>query len=456
MSVQVDFTTESKRVNSTKQPTMTVTHNCNFKNGCSMLKPTLFLEIQSDSFPSYTGFKIGNRYYNITDIRSVRANLFEVSGEVDVLATYKQQIGASTQYVLRSASASDPWIIDGKYPAKACPYPTTLYHFTTINNEIAPQNSDGCYVIGVKNGTSNTGLDFFAMDNSDLAALVAYMFGDAWLDATDITVALQKMVCDPMDYISSIYWYPFPATFIGASLSQVINFGYWNATNCQGYRISESKRMYYSHEAKLIASHPQIARGNYLDGAPYTRMSLDCYGFGQIPIDPSFIIRNHTITLGIRIDLFTGLGELAIIGDQGRFGKYQSQMGVPIQLSQLTQDFVKPLFNAVVAAKDLAKEDYLGAGAAFINGLASMLPQMQTSGSTGSKVAYALEPELSVTHLQVTDEGRSMMGRPLGTTRTISSLSGYMECANVDIAIPGTESEKTDLIRFMENGFYYE
>ena len=119
MSISVGFTTESKRENSTKQRTMSTTQNCLFKNGCSMLYPTLLLELDTDTFPEYTGFKIENRYYNVTDIKSVRQNLFEVSGEVDVLATYKTEIGSATEYVLRASSANDPLIIDVKYPAKA-------------------------------------------------------------------------------------------------------------------------------------------------------------------------------------------------------------------------------------------------------------------------------------------------------------------------------------------------
>ena len=89
MSINVTFSNGSKRDNSTKQLAMTTTHNCVFKNGCSMLAPTLLLEINSSTFPDYTAFKIEDRYYKVTDIRSIRDNLFEVSGEVDVLATYK-------------------------------------------------------------------------------------------------------------------------------------------------------------------------------------------------------------------------------------------------------------------------------------------------------------------------------------------------------------------------------
>ena len=105
MSISVGFTTESKRENSTKQRTMSTVHNCLLKNGCSLLYPTLLLELNTSAFPNYAGFQIENKYYNVTDIRSVRNNLFEISGEVDVLATYKNAIGSTTEYIARAASA---------------------------------------------------------------------------------------------------------------------------------------------------------------------------------------------------------------------------------------------------------------------------------------------------------------------------------------------------------------
>ena len=117
MSITVSFTSDSKRENSTKQLTMSATHDCTFKNGCSMLNPTLLLELHDDQFPNYTAFKIGNRYYHVTNINSVRNNIFEVTGKVDVLATYKTEIGATSAFVLYDTAANTE-IIDSRLSQK--------------------------------------------------------------------------------------------------------------------------------------------------------------------------------------------------------------------------------------------------------------------------------------------------------------------------------------------------
>ena len=156
MSITVGFTTSSKRENSTKQLVMGTTHDCNFKNGCSMLNPTLLLEINSNSFPAYTAFKIDDRYYKVTDIRSIRNNLFEVTGEIDVLATYKADILASTQFVSYSSHKTSQWLADTRIPVQKN---ATVAHRTSTMNFLF--NDTGFFVLSAigENGCQTYGLD---------------------------------------------------------------------------------------------------------------------------------------------------------------------------------------------------------------------------------------------------------------------------------------------------------
>ena len=164
MAISVGFSTESKRENSTKQLNMSVTHDCVFKNGCSALKPTLLLEIDTDTFPVYTAFKIENRYYRVTDIRSVRNNLFEIDGIVDVLATYKSNILGSAQYVSYSSHNSNTWLPDTRIP---------LVNATKTDRRTASLsslfNTVGFYVL---TAVGKDGCVAYAMDKSTLDALL--------------------------------------------------------------------------------------------------------------------------------------------------------------------------------------------------------------------------------------------------------------------------------------------
>ena len=179
MSISVGFTSASKRENSTKQLAMTATHDCTFKNGCSMLNPTLLLELETSTFPNYTAFKIENRYYRITEVRSIRNNLFEIDGIVDVLATYKSEILASTQYVCYSSHNSNTWLPDTRIPlVKATDTNRNTYSMGALFNTngfyvLTAVGLDGCVAYAVDKPTLDTILESIQdwEDDGVLAAL---------------------------------------------------------------------------------------------------------------------------------------------------------------------------------------------------------------------------------------------------------------------------------------------
>ena len=437
----------AKRNNSTKQPTGGTVKTVVLKQPTSVLNPTFIL---NGTDTSYNYIKWGNRYYFVDDARILSNEHTEYICSTDVLATYKDVIGTSSQYVVRSSAASNGNIVDNRYPTTAKPTGQRIL----LSNLQVPISSTGTYVIGVKTGDSNTGIKYYALNEANFEALTSFMFSDSWFTAQDITFELQKMLCNPMDYISSCYWYPFD--LVGSVAGVLINFGYWQCNNARGVRIFEAGRIREWYHSQDLPTHPQSARGDYLNGAPYTQMYVDVFGFGRLPIDPNIFINNRSCTVNVAVDLYTGTGELTV--ECGNFRALRSSVmfGVPIQLSQSTQDLIKPLYNTVSGAAQFAVGKYLGAAASIGNAVLSTVPQIQTSGSFGSKMAFNELPELDIIWYPIVDEDNATLGRPLCEIRQISTLSGYMECANVDVASVGTKSEKDAIVRFMEGGFFYE
>jgi hypothetical protein len=84
------------------------------------------------------------------------------------------------------------------------------------------------------------------------------------------------------------------------------------------------------------------------------------------------------------------------------------------------------------------------------------MPQVQSSGSNGSKVSYIQTPNIVTEFRTIVDEDNITIGRPLCAVRTISSIPGFIQCENVDIDISGSPAEKSAVISFMEGGFFYE
>lgn len=439
------YTGFSKRINSTKQPSGGQNIDVVLKHPTSVIRPSFVITGFNTAW-NYIAW--GSRYYYVEDIIILTATQAEYVCALDVLATYKSVIGNSSQYVLRSSAASNGDIVDAKYPAKSSP--TGKYYEPVTINSIF--NDTGTFLLGIKNGQSETGLTFYAVSSANMASLMAYMFSDFWLDATDITKSLQKMLINPMDYISVCYWFPLTIPTSGAAH---IYFGYWDS-GVTGTKLAESNRIVSVYDTVVLDNHPQITRGNYLNGAPFTKLTADIYGFGRIPLDPDLFMTSRSMTVRVLVDLFTGLGELIVEGSTGRAAKVSAMVGVPVQLSQVTQDLIKPVVQAVGAGASAAAGNYVGAGASIFDALASAMPQIQTSGSTGSKIAYTTSPRVYQEWYSIVDEDNATLGRPLCAVRTINTLAGYLQCENVDVEDVGTSSEKRAIIEFMEGGFFYE
>lgn len=465
MSISVGFTIESKRENSTKQRTMSTTQSCLFKNGCSMLYPTLLLELDTDSFPTYTGFKIDNRYYNVTDIKSVRQNLFEISGEVDVLATYKTEIGSATEYVTRAAGAYNPYVIDTKYPALADSDLNSIYL-----NGLAV-DSDGTYIVGIAGRSADSGnpsaVTYYAFNAYTFSELMMALFDDNYLDSslTDITLDLQKELLNPFQYIVSCYWYPVPYTYFSNAFLSTVMFGWWTAkysmegglNTVVAIRVDESQRIYSWEDTFTPPKHPQnTTRGIYLNAPPYTKYTLNCYSFGSIPLNPSPFVDGDAGAIEIDVDLYTGTAQMYVACAGNRMFTAISQFGVPIQINQNTANIIGGTLSAFTGLSKFFEGNVAGAATGITSAITSAFPQVQSQGTNGSKVAFMQLPNIVAEFHNISDEDNTTMGRPLCAPRQINSLSGYIECESVDIQLACTSTERIKVIDFMESGFFYE
>ena len=102
--MKVRVGTVSKEINSTYQPTLTTEIDVQIKDGCSFLSPVLIFNenVWSESY-NYCYIPKWGRYYFLHDA-VIQGPRWFVTCAVDVLATWRSQILASSAYVARSAS----------------------------------------------------------------------------------------------------------------------------------------------------------------------------------------------------------------------------------------------------------------------------------------------------------------------------------------------------------------
>lgn len=453
MSFTAKFYTFSKKINSTKQPSGGSSYNIILKAPSGVLDPVIQLDIGQGGNPTaynYCYISEFNRYYWVSNWRWDN-RLWTADCKVDSRASWKSYIGNYIAYVTRAASAYNPKVMDNKYPTIA-DMDTIVSPLSNISKDI---NTTGTIVLGLKSKLGTQGVAYYAMDSQKFSDFISYLYSDTWLDISegDISLALQKMLVDPFDYIVSCNWYPF--TISGTETS--VYFGFWDWTGHGAYRIPESARMKSFNHAGTLPNHPQIARGTYLNCSPYTRLTLDLYSFGLCILDPNKFIDNRDYSVNLVIDIFTGIGRVTVNSTNGVVYKATATCGIPIQLSQVRTDLTRPVISVAGAAVGYATENYIGMAASIADVVKGSLPQISSIGAVGSISAYAYSsPDIECNFYRIAEEDISSIGRPLCEPRLISSLSGYIQCEGADPDIPCTEYELQEIINDMNSGFYYE
>lgn len=466
MSFQVRLYTHSKRDNSTKRPTGNGTqYDCVMKHGCGILNPTISLDLGLSNDPSqynYAYIPAFERYYFIEEWY-FEERLWTAQLKVDVLATYKTEIGNSNLYVLRASAESNGNISDLLYPARTgCNFAsdTKTNPWTGIS-----------FVIGIVNRKAGFGsLNYYVVDRATLGAICSYLMDpehiittDNGFNLTDASDALQLSLVDPIQYIKSCIMIPVGTddytSLAGDSQIYCYNWG----TGQYGRVVYSGTRIYKSYTF-TIPKHPDTSvRGNYVNSSPYTSLILTIPPYGCIEIDTSVTCNASTLNVAVEIDPISGKGILIVKCNGIILNRLESQIGVPISLSQVTRDYIGGVTNSVGAIGGVAgmiSGDIAGGFATAVSGIGnavkSMMPRSQTVGSTGSFVSNRGEFRLDAQFFRPVADDNTHNGRPLCAMRTLKNLGGYMMIQDGDVTINGTSTEDATIRNYLEGGFYYE
>ena len=476
MSFKVNLYTLDKRDNSTKQPTGTpVAYDCILKDGCSILTPAIKLDLGLASDPSvynYAYIPAFGRYYFIEDW-FFTDRLWIANMRVDVLATYKTQIGGSSLYVMRAAGASDGNIIDTLYPAKTgCSFAS--------DTKTNPWQSAHCFVVGcVSEAASMGSIKYYVLGSGQLAVMCqSLMDADTIIteahgfDLTEISPALQLSLVDPIQYVKTCIMLPVAYTDMTdyGTTEQVKVFNF-EPGSIQGVVIQPNTRVHKNYSFS-IPKHPDTnSRGNYVNSAPFTSLTLTIPPWGTIDIDTSVTCNASTLNVDVDLDPITGKAILVVKANNIVLNRIECQLGVPISLSSVTRDYVGAASSALggitgaisgavagaaAGPAGIAAGALVGGGASIGNAVQSLMPRAQTIGTTGSFVSNRGDFRLDAQFFRPVDDDNTHNGRPLCQVKQLNNLSGYMLIQDGDVTIAGTASEDSKIRNYLETGFYYE
>lgn len=466
MAYTVKVGTFAKNIESTAQPNTTgwTEYSVTLKNGADISNPQITIAAAYIDIAGANYAVMFDRYYWITRKNMLREGYCVLQLEVDVLATYKTEIGSSSLYILRASAASDGAIIDNIYPA------TGHITYGHAEQDLYPSTAlyaNGFYVLNISGVATAGASTLWVLTPDNFRAFISALYSSIdGFQFADIWEALQKLAGgSPTKLVSSAMWFPGTVSFDLHTAEEIV-VGGWHS-GVQGALIDDPISSITPVELTLT-KHPQAAsRGKYLNLAPYSTYTLTMPMFGSINIDTTSIIDASKIYVVVRVDALSGQAKAYVhSGGNPRpvIAVLTAQMGVPIPLAgQTAGDSIAGGITATlgsVAAAIIsggAAVPIIGAVSAGIGTAVTALSGASfSSGSGGSALNAGYIIELDSTHLEVVDEDNARRGRPYCQVTTPSSLTGFMIADRGDVVMSGPLPEHEKVKTFLESGFYYE
>lgn len=455
----------SKRENSTKQPTSGTGINVTLKQSCSLESPVF---IVSSPTPNYDYVQAFGHYYWVTDVININAAQSEIHCKEDVLATYKSDIGNTTAFILYDES-SNTTLQDSRLSVVATPTVSrnsaqlhaNLSTTGSIIATVTGQDATHCYVLGasdiyklvpnIKTQVEN----IFASDHIPTGVL------DQDFVPTIISAVRQLIASgDLATNIRDIRWVPFSVS--GSGLFNVYNGMYDTGI--------DSGRLIVTGTNRIDARQINIAiPWQYSDWRKVynTEIMVHIPFVGDVSYPAAQLADSDTLNFAVSLDMITGDIAIQVFTNTGlRIGSYGASTGVTIPVGNASPSLSK-IFTTFLGGISPAGAGSLGGmisnatRAAGQMAMAAFTPVSQTVGGLGSAASIGLPFNVEVAtvchNTNVSPSSvSSVMGTPTMAVKQISTLSGYVQCEGASVSAACKESERSEINRYLNSGFFYE
>ena len=425
------------------------------------------------------------RYYFITDIRSVRDGLWEITGHVDALATYKPNIQAMSPYVLYY-SHNNTQIVDQRLSTKtdiSIVSDTEIFHnlgtgesymLTAIGKDrttvFACDKSkidslfDSTILSGIKSGWDQMVYDVDQAVNAITAGSVEDMLKalfKCWLEfiKTQGEVTTTVLFCDDAQKFSkNCFVLPIDKSNIGGTL-QMVHLGKWiaNANGNVGFpRIC--------HDSATLAIPWQAS--DWRRNAPYHEIYLYIPYIGLINIPASEVIGVTNLTVNVAIDTYSGVTSFVINADNGAvIGQYSTNIAAPYAIGSSNINLTESGAQIVASAAAIAAGVVSGNAAALSAGALGIVNSIKPfdssiSGNGGAAgmglgntvKCFTVFHDTTVTPSSISAE----KGTPYNGVLALTSVSGYVQTMGASVSGAMTDKERTEINSLMDGGIYIE
>ena len=448
----------SKRRNSTARPTGDgAVVNVVLKAPTSFHNPSFQI---AGTAMDYNYMYFDGRYFWITDVVSERNNLWTIHTEMDVLATYKDNILATSAYVEYDNSPN------GIIPDQRIPVYTngTIVKNTAPMPDFDPQNGQAVITVVGQNGCRSYSM-FLDDAETLLNNIDSWFQGDApEFDSENALESAFNLVKygtlqtltggDAAASIKSAIWIPYQ---IGEGLMQDVMLGLFN-TGKQGLPVTNRRASW-----DLRVTIPWQFQ-DWRNTSPYTEVM--CYiPFVGIVRVPSGLLSATDQQMGLycSLDIVTGDMSLRLYAQRGtqeiNIGVYQANISTPILIGSVNWDLGKVVSGAVSGVASALSGNLGGVAGAALDAID---PQMQTAGGLGGTSAYStrfLDFEVwCVIHNTLYEPANlsAVCGTPTGEIKQLGTISGYVQTRNASVSTDGFGGVNAEINGLLDGGVYIE
>lgn len=451
-----------KRKNSTKQPTelTPVVKDVKLKGECSVLNPSFFL---ADA-DSYTYLKAWGNYYFIDRVAYDINGAQYINCSIDVLASYKAAIQATSAFVVYSSTDFSLLLHDNRVGMLAD---------TRVDHELEPSDVFIAYDNYVMSFMSSlTGLSHVLFDKEEFDEVV-----EALLSAgMGVWGSLVLQFSDAIGSIIGARRMPVSAEYAEPAAAMVL--GDYNVSDDTGKLYNFIKQPHVT-ETKELTIPWRYTDFRRLEPFTTLKIGLPFVGIVDLAvsdfIDQESGIISDRVQIKMDLDLISGVVTYMIYNTlvSEPVGMYSGQCGGEVAVGNMQRSAAQSIINngmgtglnvySAALEGGIATAEALGGAALPVASMFIASHKVSTSvvGSfNGGYTEYALSDYLVIvtTHSSRIEPSNltDLYGNPCGKVTPLSNLTGFVQTSGFSIAVEAI-AEVRDLINSaMDRGVYIE
>lgn len=480
------FYSTAKRHNSTLVPTGGTSVTLTLKGGSDLIDPVFLYN--GSAVPTSSMISFEGRYYFVTGIKSVRNDLWEISGHVDVLATWKTNIQAMSPYVLYYTH-NNTEISDKRLSTKTTKTISTKTgvfdilgsgtgsNYAVILNTIGEGSCDSYAVTqsmartilsDLDNWFDNTGS--YTSDGSGILDVNDATF--SWASVEDSIKSFLKETLffwkqwfstgKVADNLRSAYILPLPVSAVAGYLNNVMLGQY--KSDVQGVRVSD--RIFSDGCSVDIPWQSSDWRRN----APYHELYLYIPYIGLITLSTSDLIGETSLHVSVSIDVTSGDAIFSVYTGTNRYiGQYTANMAATFAIGSsntpMTAQVNTLVGSGIAGAAAIASGGTAAVLAAFTGGTLSLANDISGQpacigsnmggailGVTSNVICYSVFHDTTVTPSSISAE----KGTPYNGVLSLSGVAGYVQTSGASVSGAMTDTERQEINSLMDGGIYIE